>query len=101
MIEDLSQKDKLNLETAVIHWKALEAFFAQGKLLIVSPSADLVSTAGIIAENSVKELESLIEAQEIEFASPEWVRKNCVDETELWAVVVSPYVLAQLAKSNL
>ncbi len=79
-------------------WGPCQIFFAQGKLLVVSPSADLVSTASIIAENSVKELEALIEAQKIEFASPDWVRENCVDETECWAVVVSPYVLAQLAK---
>ena len=96
MIEELSQKEQLNLETAVIHWKALETFFAQGKLLIVAPSGDLVDTASIIAENSVTKLETLINSQMIEFASPEWVRKHCTDKTDLWAVVVSPYVLAQL-----
>jgi hypothetical protein len=96
MNEELSQKEQLNLETAIIHWKALEAFFAQGKLLIVAPSGDLVNTASIIAENNVTKLEKLINSQMIEFASPKWVRKHCTEETGLWAVVVSPYVLAQL-----
>lgn len=93
---DLATKDKLNLETAVIAWKKLQVFFAQGKLLIVKPSNDLVHVAATVANNSVSELELLINDHQVEFATPDWIKAHCTDNTEMWAVVVSPYVIAQL-----
>jgi len=99
MNETLSTKDKLNLETAKIEWKDLQVFFAQGKLLIVEPSSDLVEVAGIIADNSLDKLESLIAKSQVSFATPSWIRESCQETTLLWAVVVSPYVIAQLDKN--
>lgn len=96
MSEELSTQQKLNLETASIEWKDLQLFFAQGKLLVVEPNSDLVKVASLIADNQLKELESLIEQQNIEFATPDWARNNCEQNTSLWAVVVSPYVVCQL-----
>lgn len=98
MTDEITTKDKLNLETSTIQWKALEMFFAQGKLLIVPNNADLVNTASIIADNNINELERLINDQLVEFATPVWVKSHCKDDTQLWAVVVSPYVIAQLNK---
>ncbi len=89
-------QDKLNLETAIIVWKDLQLYFAQGKLLVVNQSIDLLETAAIIASNNVEDLERLIASSQIEFASPDWVKSHCVETTELWAVVVSPYVITQL-----
>jgi len=96
MTDTLSIQDKLNLETAVIKWQDLERFFAQGKLLVIDNGLDLIGVAGVIANNKADELSRLIEQHKIEFATVEWVRANCQDQTELWAVVISPYVATQL-----
>jgi len=96
MTDSVSIQDKLNLETAVIKWQDLQLFFAQGKLLVVSNDQDLVHVAAIIANNQTDELSKLIEEQKVEFATVNWVKENCQEQTELWAVVVSPYVVTQL-----
>lgn len=89
-------KEKLNLETAIILWKDLQICFAQGKLLIVEPSIDLVDTASLVADNYADKLGSLIDDNKVAFATPEWIKHHCQDDTLLWAVVVAPYVMAQL-----
>lgn len=96
MKDKLTTKQKLNLETAVIPWKELQLCFAQGKLLIVEPSTDLINTASFVAENCTNTLSSLIDDNKIAFATPEWITRHCQEDTELWAVVVAPYVIAQL-----
>ena len=94
---ELNLKQKLNLETAKIGWKELELFFAKGVLLCVAASEDLITVAEQIASNQQDEIEALITEKKIEFVTPEWARGNCQSATELWAVVVTPYVLCQLA----
>lgn len=90
------QKHKLNLETAKISWKELELFFAKGNLLVIEPDEDLVEVAELIASNQPDKIEKLILDKKISFVVPDWVRKNCQPTTDLWAVVVAPYVLCQL-----
>ncbi len=100
MKEKLNTKQKLNLETATIPWKDLQICFAQGKLLIVEQSVDLLETATHIAENSTEKLEYLIDLNKVAFATPKWIKQHCCDNTILWAVVVAPYVMAQLSKES-
>ncbi len=96
MTDQISTNDKLNLETATISWKELELFFAKGKLLVIEETMDLVKVASIIASNDTDALSELIERHSVVFATTDWVKKHCKPETEFWAVVVSPYVIAQL-----
>lgn len=95
-VDELPTKIKLNLETAVIKWKDLQVFFAQGKLLVVDNSADLIDSAELLAENAIDSVEQLIASDKISFATIDWVKRYCAEETLVWAVVVSPYVLIQL-----
>ncbi|TQV87483.1 DUF2288 family protein [Aliikangiella coralliicola] len=97
---ELTTKQKLNLETAQISWKELQLFFAKGNLLRVSEHKDLVEVAEKIASNQQDDVETLILSKEIAFATPQWVKKNCQPTTQLWAVVVAPYVLCQLATAS-
>ena len=94
--QELTLKQKLNLETAQISWKELQLFFAKGNLLRVSENKDLIEVAEKIASNQQDEVETLILSKEIAFITPEWVKKNCEPTTQLWAVVIAPYVLCQL-----
>ena len=93
--KELTLTEKLNMETAKISWKELELFFAKGNLLKVSRQQDLVKVAEKVAANQQHEIESLILTRQIEFVTPEWVKKYCIDNPSLWAVVVAPYVLCQ------
>jgi hypothetical protein len=98
MPDSLTLKEKLNLETAAIPWKDLQICFAQGKLLIVDTTADVVDIASLISENNAKKVKQLIRNTEIAFATTEWIKTHCQEDTLLWAVVVAPYVVAQLKK---
>lgn len=89
-------KQKLNLETAKISWKEIESFFAKGNLLQIETDRDLVEVGELIASNNEKEIEKLILEKKIAFATPDWVKKHCQANTELWTLVVAPYVLCQL-----
>ena len=93
---ELTTKEKLNQETAILTWKELEVYFAQGKLLTVDPSCDLIEVASKISDNDAKQLEALIDKNLIQFATPNWIKENCKDETELWTVVIAPYILCQI-----
>ncbi|MGX5174119.1 DUF2288 family protein [Aliikangiella sp. IMCC44653] len=99
-IEQLSLTEKLNLETAKVTWQEIERFFAKGNLLVVDTDIDLILTAEMIAKNEAKKLEPLTEQEKVHFATPEWVKNHCQEETvRLWAVVVAPYVLCQLIRN--
>lgn len=97
---ELTLKQKITLETAKISWKELELFFAKGNLLQVSTNKDLVEVAEQIASNQEQDIEKLILAKDIEFVTPEWAKNNCSNSPTLWAVVVAPYVICQIAKSD-
>ena len=52
--------DKLNLETARIHWEELQAHFARGAAVFVDNSLDLIDTARLMADNNSHEIGKLM-----------------------------------------
>ncbi len=96
MNEELPLKQKLNLETAQISWQELELFFAKGCLLQVEKGLDLVTIAEQVASNQKDQIEALILNKKIAFVTAEWAKKNCQPTTQVWAVVIAPYVICQL-----
>ncbi|MET4695546.1 hypothetical protein V5J35_001156 [Endozoicomonas sp. NE40] len=54
-------KEKLNLETARIPWKALERFFAQGIVLNVSASLDLVEAACAVSIDDTRQVQAWLQ----------------------------------------
>ncbi len=87
--------EKLNLETAKIPWHELQRFFAQGKVLSVNQSEDLVSIAESIANDDLKQINQLIISGKILFVSDEQAKEWINDDLSVWAVVVAPWVLVQ------
>ena len=98
--ESLSTSEQLNLETAQIKWLDLQVYFAKGKLLIIDNSIDLIKAASLIADNDTAKISELIESRKISFATIKWAKQHCTELTDFWAVVVSPYVVAQLDTSS-
>lgn len=97
MDEDtLPLRERLNLETARIHWRELERYFASGKVVHVSSELDLIDVAACLAEDQVDHLKAWMSARQVQLLSDEtakiWAEQS---PDNLWAVVVAPWVLVQ------
>lgn len=90
---------KVNLETSRIAWKELQRFFASGAALSVSPELDLVEVAFQISEDNRDAVAGWINAGRIGPVSDAQALAWVESDAEVWAVVVSPYVLVQGAES--
>ena len=86
---------KLLGETSTIEWKVLQPFFAKGDLLWVAPGLDLIEAAQAVTQDDAEKvaawmasgvLGKMTEAQALDV-----LERN----PQLWAVVVSPWVMVQ------
>ena len=86
---------KLLGETSTIEWDALQPFFAKGDLLWVDPALDLIEAAQAVTQDDAEKvaawmasgvLGKMTEAQALDV-----LERN----PQLWAVVVSPWVMVQ------
>lgn len=88
-------RQKLNLETAMIGWDALQRHFARGVVLVVSRQLDLIEVAAGLSEDDKPRFESWLHDGRVWRARDEdaihWHASNAV----LWSVVVAPWVLVQ------
>ena len=91
---------KLLGETAVIEWKALERFWAKGDLIWVDPSLDLIEVAQAMAENSSETFTAWRNAGTVGAVSAEQALDLQNRDPEIWAVVVSPFIVIQEKKKD-
>jgi len=94
-VEALSTLEKLYSETARIPWAELQRFFAQGVVMNVDGSLNLLDVAVMFAEDSAEELQALVEAGQVQAPSNEQALQWYEHEAVLWSVVVAPFVLIQ------
>lgn len=88
-------KAKITGETARIHWHELQKFYAAGAVIEVTAGLDLVEVAYAFAVDDKSTVgvwlqDNLVRRVDDALASS-WYQQNA----ELWAVVVSPWVLVQ------
>ncbi|MDQ2076458.1 DUF2288 domain-containing protein [Marinimicrobium sp. ABcell2] len=88
-------KTELNLETARISWRELERFFANGSALAVSPGLDLLDVATAMAQDRAQEVNDWLESGQLGPVSDDQALSWHQDDTELWALVIKPWVLVQ------
>lgn len=86
---------KLLGETAIIEWKALERFWAKGDLIWVSPTLDLIAVAEAMAENRSEIFAKWRDDGTVGALTAEQALDLQSREPEIWAAVVSPFVLMQ------
>lgn len=91
---------KLLGETAIIEWKALERFWAKGDLIWVSPTLDLIEVAQAMAENNGQTFGKWRDAGTVGPLSAEQALDIQVRDPQLWAVVVSPFIVMQEKSSH-
>ncbi|NBV75902.1 MAG: DUF2288 domain-containing protein [Methylococcaceae bacterium] len=99
--EDLPlEKAKVNLETSLIAWQELQRFFAAGLAIAVDQSLDLVEVAYRFSIDDKQQVQDWIQDQRVAAVSDqqalEWYQHN----TEVWAVVVKPWILVQSASQS-
>lgn len=94
-IDELDTHSRLNYETAEIAWKELQLPFAQGRVIHVGPSLDLVDVAVQVANDNKALIEPWMEMGQIKAISDEQAKLWLSCNSTLWAVVVKPWVLVQ------
>jgi hypothetical protein len=91
---------KVNMETSRIHWKELQRFFASGAAVLISTKLDLVEVALQMHIDNKTQFEAWLSSGKIGKVSDEQASAWLAADTEVWAVVVSPWVLVQEIKSS-
>ena len=89
------EKAKIVAETAKINWKELETFFAQGKLILVDPTLDLIEVAYSITTDDSKQVEQWMQAGTLSRNFTEKAIELEKHNKECWSVVIKPWVLIQ------
>ena len=87
--------EKLHSETAQISWLELQRFFAQGVVMYVDSSLDLVEVAMLFAKDDSSKIEGLLECKKVCAPGNDQARGWFEREALLWSVVVAPFVLVQ------
>lgn len=88
-------RGKINSETARIHWKELQRYFAGGYTLLVETELDLVEVAYQMQQDNAGQIEQWMNEQLIHQVSNEQAREWYNDDAELWSCVIKPWVLIQ------
>jgi hypothetical protein len=94
---DEVNRTKVNLETARIGWRELQRFFASGAAIFVNDELDLVDVAFQISKDNTAKVLAWMDAGQIARVTDEQALTWYEQGAEMWAVVVSPYVLVQPA----
>ena len=96
-LEEFIQREKAKIvgETAKAPWKELERFYAQGILILVDNSLDLIETSFAISSDNaelVKQwMDSSMLKRKFDKQAIEWEKNNA----DVWTVVIRPWILVQ------
>ena len=87
--------EKLNLETSQIAWKELQRFFAGGYAIYVAGDLDLVEVAYQMSMDNKNQIEQWMKEGHVGKVTDNHAREWLEADADVWAVVVSPWVLVQ------
>ncbi len=97
--KDLELRDKVNRETARLPWTELLKHFAQGNVVWVANSLDLVDVAVRISHDDKQNISQWMASGQIARVSDQQAQAWLETDTVLWASVVSPFILVQEQKA--
>lgn len=86
---------KLLTETAKIRWSELTTLFNNGALIRIEPDLDLVAVAEAIANDDTTQIATWVAGSLLEKMPKALADEYEARDAELWAVVVSPWVVVQ------
>jgi hypothetical protein len=88
-------REKVNLETSKIAWKELQRFFASGTAVFVASTLDLVDVAYQLSIDNKNQVAQWMQNNQIALVSDQQALNWLESDTEVWAVVVKPWILVQ------
>ncbi|MEC7816130.1 MAG: DUF2288 domain-containing protein [Pseudomonadota bacterium] len=88
-------KARLNLETSRIQWHDLQTYYARGQVVRVAATLDLLEVAAELAADNKALFQQWLSDGRVGDVSPDLARQWYDRNTELWAVVIAPWVLVQ------
>ncbi|HEA51440.1 hypothetical protein LCGC14_0768730 [marine sediment metagenome] len=88
-------KARLNLETSHIRWHELQTYYARGQVVRVSSRLDLLDVAAELTADNRAQFEQWLATGAVGEVTPDTARAWYDCNTELWALVVAPWVLVQ------
>ncbi|MCH8497856.1 MAG: DUF2288 domain-containing protein [Marinobacter sp.] len=88
-------KTKLNLETSRIPWRDLQVYYARGHVVKVATDLDLLDVALELTRDNKAQFEQWMDSQQVGDVTPALAQSWYDHNTELWAVVIAPWVLVQ------
>lgn len=86
---------ELNLETAKIAWSELQRFFARGLAIFVDEELDLIETAAELSLDNKAALQNWMRQGKVAPVNDEQAKLWLDRDTQVWAVVLAPWVLVQ------
>lgn len=96
-LEEFIRREKAKIvgETAKAPWKELERFYAQGLLILVDNSLDLIETSFAISSDNAMQVSQWMESGLLKRIFDEqaiaWENNN----VDVWTVVIKPWILVQ------
>jgi len=94
----LQEKAKIVCETAKAQWKELERFYTQSVLILVSETLDLVEVGFAISSDNSEQVKQWLDKglllRSFDEQAIKWEKEN----TEVWTVVIRPWILVQDSK---
>jgi hypothetical protein len=98
MTNELEQQ--LNLETAQIHWRELQRFFASGNAIAVDTNLDLTHVAAQIAADNAAQIKTWMDAGLVDAVKDSQALQWYEADALVWALVIKPWVLVQPIMKN-
>lgn len=86
---------KITAETARINWLDLQKFYAAGSVITVDSTVDLIDVAFAFSRDNQAQVAEWLASNLVERTTEEQAKHWYSTQTELWAVVISPWVLVQ------
>lgn len=84
---------KINHEASRIAWSELQRFFASGAAIYVNSDLDLIEVAFQISRDNKPQLAQWMAAGQVGKVTDDQALAWHEADAELWAVVISPFVL--------
>lgn len=92
--------DRLNRETARLHWHELLPHFASGNVVAIDARLDLIDVAVRMSLDEAAQIKQWMEDGLLERVSDAQASTWLKDDPALWTVIVKPWILVQPAKST-
>jgi len=86
---------KIIAETARIQWLDLQKFYAAGNVISVEPTLDLIDVALAFSQDDKVQVAAWLATEQLSRTTERQAQQWYQAQAELWAVVISPWVLVQ------